>query len=180
MAMTDAVFEKLSGDGTPPWFLAHLRPQAEAIARRNLERQGVRIFAPFEEVALRRRSKLIQSSRGLFPGYIFVQFDPELVRWRTVNSTMGVNRLVSFGGDRPAQVPQGLVSGLMDRCDPSGKLLPPRELRRGDLVRLNQGHFAEFVGTVEQIASDRRIWVLLDVLGKSTRVSVSAEHLRHS
>lgn len=42
-----------------------------------------------------------------------------------LNNTIGVSRLVSFADDTPAQVPFDLLSGLMRRCDPSGKLLPP-------------------------------------------------------
>ncbi len=163
---------------TQPWFVVQLKPNAEAIAKRNLLRQGMQIFAPFEEVTARKARKLIQTCKALFPGYLFVSFDQETVRWRTVNSTLGVNRLVSFAEDRPAQVPLGLISSLMRRCDRSGKLLPPRFLHGGDVVRITNGPFADFIGTVEQIAPDQRIWVLLDILGKNTRVAIRSADLR--
>ena len=163
---------------TQPWFVVQLKPNAEAIAKRNLLRQGMQIFAPFEEVTSRKARKLIQTCKALFPGYLFFSFDQEVVRWRTVNSTLGVSRLVSFSDDRPAQVPLGLISSLMRRCDPSGKLLPPRFLHGGDVVRVTNGPFADFIGTVEQIAPDQRIWVLLDFLGKNTRVAIRSADLR--
>lgn len=163
---------------TQPWFVVQLKPNAEAIAKRNLLRQGIQIFAPFEEVTSRKARKLIQTCKALFPGYLFVSFDQETVRWRAVNSTLGVNRLVSFAEDRPAQVPLGLISSLMRRCDPAGKLLPPRFLHGGDVVRVTNGPFADFIGTVEQIAPDQRIWVLLDILGKNTRVAIRSADLR--
>lgn len=163
---------------TQPWFVVQLKPNAEAIAKRNLLRQGMQIFAPFEEVTARKARKLVQTCKALFPGYLFVSFDQEAVRWRTVNSTLGVSRLVSFAEDRPAQVPLGLISSLMRRCDPSGKLLPPRFLHDGDVVRVTNGPFADFIGTVEQIAPDQRIWVLLDILGKNTRVAIRSADLR--
>lgn len=163
---------------TQPWFVVQLKPNAEAIAKRNLLRQGINIFAPFEEVTARKARKLIQASKALFPGYLFVSFDQDAVRWRTVNSTLGVSRLVSFAEDRPAQVPLGLISSLMRRCYPSGKLLPPRFLHGGDVVRVTNGPFADFIGTVEQIAPDQRIWVLLDILGKNTRVAIRSADLR--
>lgn len=163
---------------TQPWFVVQLKPNAEAIAKRNLLQQGMQIFAPFEEVTARKARKLVQTCKALFPGYLFVSFDQDAVRWRTVNSTLGVNRLVSFAADRPAQVPLGLISSLMRRCDPSGKLLPPRFLHGGDVVRVTNGPFANFIGTVEQIAPDQRIWVLLDILGKNTRVAIRSADLR--
>ncbi len=163
---------------TQPWFVVQLKPNAEAIAKRNLLRQGINIFAPFEEVTARKARKLVQACKALFPGYLFVSFDQDAVRWRTVNSTLGVSRLVSFADDRPAQVPLGLISSLMRRCDPSGKLLPPRFLHGGDVVRVTNGPFADFIGTVEQLAPDQRIWVLLDILGKNTRVAIRSADLR--
>ncbi|MFC3424024.1 transcription termination/antitermination protein NusG [Rhizorhabdus histidinilytica] len=158
--------------------MVQLKPNAEVIAKRNLLRQHAQVFTPFEEITSRRAGRLVQIYRALFPDYLFVSFDPDVVRWRAVNSTLGVNRLIDFSHDRPAQVPSGLISSLMRRCDPSGKLLPPRFLRGGDLVRVTSGPLAEFIGTVEQLAPDQRVWVLLDMLGKNTRVAVKPADLR--
>jgi transcriptional antiterminator RfaH len=160
-----------------PWFVVQLKPNSETIVKRNLLRQGIHIFAPFEELTLRKASKLIKTRKALFPGYLFVSFDPEIVRWRTVNSSMGVSRLVSLAEDKPAQIPLDLIVGLMRRCDPSGKLLPPLFLHRGDLVRVANGPFAEFIGSVEHAGSNQRIWILLDILGKNTRVAIRSDDL---
>lgn len=165
---------------TQTWYVVQLKPNAEAIAKRNLLQQGVQIFAPFEEGTVRKTRKLIQACKALFPGYLFVSFDQDAVRWRTVNSTTGVCRLVSFAEDQPAQVPLGLISSLMGRCDRSGKLLPPRFLHGGDTVRVTNGPFADFIGTVEKTTPDQRIWVLLDILGKSTRVAIRSADLRRA
>jgi transcriptional antiterminator RfaH len=64
------------------------------------------------------------------------------------------------------------------RCDASGKLLPPKILRPGDQVALTTGPFANFVAEVEKIAPDRRVWVLMDIMGAQTRVAVGADQLR--
>jgi transcriptional antiterminator RfaH len=160
-----------------PWFVVQLKPNSETIAKRNLLQQGIHIFAPFEELTIRKASKLINTCKTLFPGYLFVSFDPEIVRWRTVNSTFGVSRLVSLAEDKPTQVPLDLIVGLMQRCDPSGMLLSPRFLHSGDLVRVTNGPFAQFIGTVEHAGSNERIWILLDILGKDTRVTIRSEDL---
>lgn len=161
-----------------PWYIVQLKPNAEAVAARNLQRQGVQVFAPFEEIASRKGTEMVQARKSLFPGYLFVSFDPETVGWRTVNSTMGVSRLVRFAEDRPAQVPPGLISSLMGRCNPSGKLLPPCFLHEGDAVHVTGGPLAGLIGTVEQLAPNQRIRILLDILGKSTRVAICAADLR--
>lgn len=164
--------------GAQHWFVVQLKPNAAAIAQRNLLRQGIGIFAPFEEVTSRKAGKLIQVRKALFPGYLFVSFEPQAVRWRAINSTLGVNRLVSFSEHQPAVVPLGLISSLMSRCDPEGKLLAPPSLESGDAIRVTNGPFADFTGTVEQLAPEQRVWILLDILGKRTRVVIRQGDLR--
>jgi transcriptional antiterminator RfaH len=66
----------------------------------------------------------------------------------------------------------------MLRCDTDGKLLPPKMLKSGDQVRLTSGPFADFVVTIENIAPDRRVCVLMDIMGGQTRVAVGADQLR--
>ncbi len=159
------------------WFLAQLKPNCVSIAERNLKRQGFRTFLPMEEGTVRRRGRFTPALLPLFPGYIFVSLDTAAAQWRAVNSTYGVTKLVSFGA-APAPVPLDLVSQLMLRCDASGKLLPPKLLKPGDQVRITTGPFAEFVAEVEKIAPDRRVWVLMEIMGGETRVAVKAGHLR--
>ncbi len=159
------------------WFLAQLKPNCAQIASKNLGRQGFQTFLPTEEETRQRNGRFETATRPLFPGYIFVAFDVSGGLWRTVNSTHGITRLVSFGKE-PAPVPLDLVSQLMLRCDTSAKLLPPKLPKPGDQVTLTNGPFANFVAEVEKIAPDRRVWVLMDIMGGQTRVTVSADQLR--
>lgn len=159
------------------WFLAQLKPNCANIADKNLKRQGFRTFLPLEEETRQRNGKFVTAMRPLFPGYIFVAFDVARGFWRTVNSTYGITRLVSFGKE-PTAVPLDLVSQLMLRCDATGKLLPPKLLKPGDQVTLTKGPFANFVAEVEKIAPDRRVWVLMEIMGGQTRVAVGADQLR--
>lgn len=63
---------------------------------------------------------------------------------------------------------------------PSLTLLPPRLLNPGDQVRLSTGPFADFVATVESIAPDRRVFVLMEIMGGETRVAVPVDQLRRA
>lgn len=155
------------------WFLAQCKPNSHAVAERNLIRQGFATFLPMREETMRVRNRFITRLRPLFPGYLFVALDVGAGKWRAVNSTNGISRLVSLG-KAPTQVPRDLVAALMQRDDPDSaeRHLP------GDHVTLSHGPFADVVATIDSIAPDRRVWLLMDVMGAQTRVSADAGHLR--
>ena len=159
------------------WFLAQFKPNCHEMAERNLHRQNFQTFLPLHEETKRKSSRFITTLRPLFTGYLFVGFDPSKGGWRAINSTYGITRLVSFG-EFPQPVPLDLISRLMLRCDEGGKLLPPRILMTGDAVKISSGPFASFVATVEKIGPDQRVWVLLDLMGQTTRVAVQPEALQ--
>jgi transcriptional antiterminator RfaH len=162
----------------PAWYLAQVRPNQFHIADHNLIRQGFSVFCPTQVETRCRRGRFVSETRLLFPGYLFVSFNPASSAWRTINSTYGVSKLVTFGGQVPAPVPQDLVAGLMARCDQAGHLLPPQALKPGDKAHVVSGPFAQFVATVESLAPQQRVWVLLEILGSRTRVWLDVGQLR--
>lgn len=164
-------------DWDASWFLAQLKPNSASIADKNLKRQGFKTFLPMQEGTQQRSGKFVTTMRPLFPGYIFVAFDVAHGFWRDVNSTYGITRLVAFGKE-PTAVPRDLVSQLMLRCDNDGKLRPAKVLKPGDQVALTSGPFVNFVAEVEKIAPNCRVWVLMDIMGRQSRVSVGTNQLR--
>jgi transcriptional antiterminator RfaH len=159
------------------WFLAQFKPNSHQIAERNLLRQGFSVFLPRQEDTVQRNGKFVPRIRPLFPGYLFVAIDPARGSWRTVNSTYGISRLVSFGGD-PAAVPPDLVAELQLRCDSEGLLLPPPALKPGDAVVVRSGPLADFVASIEEFTPDKRVWILLEIMGGKTRVAIDPDYLR--
>ena len=164
-------------DHANTWFLGQLKPNCHNIAKRNLIRQGFQTFLPLQEETKRIRDKFTTEMRPLFPGYIFIALDILQGSWRAVNSTYGITRLVSLGKE-PTAVPRDLVSQLMLRCDHEGKLLPPKLFKPGDQVMMTKGPFTNFIATIESIATDQRVYVLMELMGGQTRVAVDAEHVR--
>lgn len=156
------------------WFLAQLKPNAHQLAQRHLARQGFETFLPLEERTIRRAGRFQNALKPLFPGYIFVMFCAAQGRWRAINSTQGITRLVSFGRD-PEPVPTRLVEALRRRCDGNGKLQPPALPEPGDKVRVTSGPFSDFAAKVERVAPDSRIWVLIELMGRQTRVAVAPD-----
>ena len=160
-----------------PWFLAQVRPNADHIAKRNLERQGFETFQPMEVRTLVRRGKLVDELRPFFAGYVFVSYPSASVPWSLVNSTYGVSRLVKFG-NRPALVPNSVMTDLLGACDPNEVISVQPSVTIGDNVEVIRGPLTSFVGHVQRLAPDQRAMILLDILGKQTRVLVPTADLR--
>lgn len=161
------------------WYLIQFKPNSHRLAERNLHRQGFETFLPMQQITRRKASRFVSDLKPLFPGYMFVSVNTQMAPWRTINSTLGVSRLVSFEG-KPKPLPLQLVSGLMLRCDASGALLPPKSLSEGDSVEMLTGPFASFIATVDTIDPEQRIWVLMDFMGQKTRMQVTADQLQLS
>ncbi|MFY9210027.1 MAG: transcriptional activator RfaH [Aestuariivita sp.] len=164
-------------DQDATWFLAQLKPNSVAIADRNLTRQGFATFVPLEDYTRKHNGKFLTVSRPLFPGYIFVAVDVAQGHWRAVNSTQGITRLISFG-DQPAVVPSDLMAELMARHNRAETDAPEKVFSPGDAVRVTSGPFFDLVAEIERISADRRIWLLMDMMGGKTKVSVSPRHIR--
>ena len=159
---------------TPLWYIVQFKPNSHKIAVRNLKRQGFETFLPMREVTRRTVVKFETVIRPLFAGYMFVACDPEQAPWRQINSTYGISHLLSFAGG-PKPMPEALITGLRARCDNVGKVMPLKNFEAGQSVEMLSGPFANFIATVEQMASDARVWVLLDFMGKATRVRVDRQ-----
>jgi len=159
------------------WFILQFKPNSHRLAEHNLNRQGFESFLPVHEVTKYKYNRYVSDLRPLFPGYMFVAFNPESGPWRQINCTIGVSKLVNFGGQlRP--VPPELISGLMLRCNPDGKLLPPNQLKKGDSVQLLTGPFANYIAKVETIDAEQRAWVLMELMGRVTRISVDPNQVQ--
>ena len=124
---------------------------------------------PFH-VATRRHARKFRTVRApVFPRYIFVALDLDRDRWRSVNGTFGVQRLV-MAADRPVPVPSGVVETLMQSVDEGGNLTFASALEPGSRVRLASGPFADSLGILNSLDASGRVEVLLELLGGAVRV----------
>ena len=156
------------------WSLVQLKPRGHRLAKANLERQGFKTFLPLQNVTKRSAHKFVDRNVPLFPGYMFVELDTAQNAWRKVNSTLGVARIVSLGGT-PTHVPNEIVNGFISRCDGEGILRPTQGFEVGQDVEVLRGPFANLVAKVEEISSDQRVWILIDLLGQSSRISLAKD-----
>jgi transcriptional antiterminator RfaH len=163
---------------TLSWYIVQFKPNSHKIAVRNLQRQGFETFLPMHEITRRTVVKFETVTRPLFAGYIFVACDPEAAPWQQINSTYGVSRMLSFAEEGPKPMPAALIAGLRARFDSVGKVMLLENFEAGQSVEMHSGPFARFIATVEQMASDARVWVLLDFMGKETRVQVDRQQIQ--
>jgi transcription elongation factor/antiterminator RfaH len=146
------------------WYVARTQPHRETQAARQLENQDFRVFVP-RILKSRRHARKFETIRApLFPRYIFIALDLGRDRWRSVNGTLGVDRLLTRGGE-PEPVPRGLVEQLTENAEADGVVRPSTTLKVGDSIRVTAGPFAELLGTLERLDDSDRVRVLLDILG---------------
>lgn len=167
----------INGGSMSHWFLAQVKPNADATARRNLERQRFEVFQPRERRTQIRAGRFIPKIRPFFPGYLFLSYPEAHAPWSLVNSTYGIARLVSFAG-KPAQVPASVISELKAACGADEIVELDQPLEPGARVEVANGSFATFIGEVERLAPDHRVHVLLDFMGKQTRVTLRSVDVR--
>jgi transcriptional antiterminator RfaH len=160
------------------WFAAQLKPNALRIALRNLDRQGFVGFAPRMVTVRRTAGQVVRRAEPVFPGYVFVQFDPAGRNWRSVNGTQGITRLVAGDPRAPRPLPRTFMAALLDRCDGAGVLSADPSFAPGDRVEMTDGPFAALMGRIVAMDRDGRVRVMMDLLGGATQVSGLAAQMR--
>lgn len=158
------------------WYVVHTQPHAEGRAISNLERQGYRVFCPRTRKTVRHARKLTHVLAPLFPNYLFLQMDVTRQHWRSVNGTFGVSRLI-MQNDMPQPVRFGVVEAIKARICEDGAINWASSLKIGQPVKICDGPFANFVGTLEHLDAAGRVRVLLDLMGRAVSVSARSEML---
>ena len=161
------------------WFVIQFKPNSHYQAKKNLNRQGFKTFLPLHEITSRKASRFVKSTKPLFPGYMFVSFNKTENKWHKIKNTYGVSRLITFNSSLKS-IPSTFVDNLMKRYDSSGKLKPVVKMKKGDEVKVLDGPFAHFIATVEEYESEQRIWVLMDLMGRKTKIQTPLNTLQQS
>ena len=157
------------------WYVVHTQPNYEGRAEVNLQRQGFATYLPRYQRTRRHARKTETVVRPLFPRYMFVALDLARDRWRAIQSTFGVSHLV-LAGEEPLALASGVVDEIRAREGNDGivKLGLPAGVGVGSRIRLIDGIFEDARGVIERIADDRRVAILLQLLGREVRVFVPA------
>ena len=153
--------------------MAQTHPHCEIKASVHLGRQGFATYLPRYLKRRRHARRVEQTAAPLFPRYLFVSIDLATQRWLSIDSTIGVNRLIC-NGDVPTPVPQPVIDAIRRREDGNGfvQLIRRPQFAPGDKIRVIEGALYGCCGLYEGMSSHERIAVLLDLLGRKVRALV--------
>ncbi len=163
--------EPQRAQGDQRWYAAQVQPRKEQLALAHLRRQRFVTYCPIIKRTRRPRSKSVSAAEPLFPGYVFVALDCDREPWRSVNGTIGVLRLVSFGM-QPAAMPRGFVEKLQNLAGGGGHVRFDEVLQPGDGVRIVGGPFDGLCGSLASSSGRERVTVLLQMLAGETKVTM--------
>jgi transcriptional antiterminator RfaH len=160
------------------WYLIHTKPRQEKVALQNLEQQGYECYLPTLMAEKLRQGEVAIGCEPLFPRYLFIHLDKgdSAKSWSPIRFTKGVSRLVVFGNE-PAKVDDRLVELLRSQ----GQMRESQPLRlftSGERLQLVDGAFAGVDAIYQMSDGEGRVMVLIEMLSKSVRMSVSPSNLR--
>ncbi len=159
------------------WYLIHSKPRMEKQAKENLNRQGYETYLPMVITRRRRNSRYIKVVEAFFPRYLFIHLNSKTDNWAPIRSTLGVSRLIQFGGI-PAIAPVGLIESLKNNEDELGfQETEKKEMKTGDKVTIIDGPFSGYSGIYNKKKSTERVTILLDIVGKQSEVTISEHDL---
>jgi transcriptional antiterminator RfaH len=158
------------------WIVARIKPNQDKTALRNLERQNFESFQPTFKTLSKLHNKFNEIIKPVFPGYIFIALNLEEKNWHTINYTRGISSIIVFGNEIPL-IRCELIEELKHRFSLNNIPNAADPFKIGMNAEITNGPFAQLIGKIEEIDADQRIWILLDILGTQTRVSINKLNL---
>jgi transcriptional antiterminator NusG len=164
------------------WYIIHAYSGFERKVRESLESRiqafGLhnrigRIMIPTEPVTELRNGKKYTIERVFLPGYVLVEMDLDNDLWHVIKNTPGVTGFLGTG-DKPVALSEAEVSSILFRSE-AAKDKPSMKVKfeKGEQVRINEGPFANFNGTVDDVNEDRQtLKVMVSIFGRSTPVEI--------
>jgi transcriptional antiterminator NusG len=162
------------------WFVVHTYSGYEERVKKALDQRIkfmdaediiAQVVIPTEEEVEIRGGQRRNIARKILPGYILVEMTMTDQSWTVVRNTPGVTGFVGSGG-KPVPLPDDEVQGILKQMEsetPKVKI----GFRQGQSVRVTDGPFAEFVGIVDEIGTEKgKVKVLLSLFGRETPVEL--------
>lgn len=144
----------------------------ERIRQYAMHDQFGEILIPREQVTETRGTAKRVTSRTFYPGYMFVQMNLTDESWHLVKDTPKVSGFV--GGRYPTAVPASQINLVAQQvAEGAAKPKPRVVFEQGDHVRVVEGAFANFTGTIEEVKPEKqKVRVLVSIFGRATPVEL--------
>jgi len=131
------------------------------------------VLVPTEQIVELVKGRRKESSRKFYPGYILVNMELDDETWHVVNDTAKVTGFLG-GRNKPTPLTDEEASNILNSME-AGKLKPKPKyfFEQGDEIRVIDGPFANFNGTVEEVNQEKgKIRVLVSIFGRATPVEL--------
>lgn len=184
--MTTSNQTQTEEDQTPHWYIVHTYSGQEDLVKKNLDlriqsldmqERIFQVIVPTEEEVVFKDGKRRSERRKLFPGYILVQMTMDDESWYVVRNTPGVTGFVSSEDEhdkRPKPVPleDTQLEYILKQAE-SGPARVKIGLDRGDMIRITEGPFVDFIGSVSEVDEGKgKVRVLVSFFGRETPVEL--------
>ncbi|NBX63043.1 MAG: transcription termination/antitermination protein NusG [Betaproteobacteria bacterium] len=174
---------------TPPahpdmrWFVVHAYSGMEKAVERNIleriQQAGMqskfgRILVPTEEVVEMKNGQKKTTERRFFPGYVLVEMIMDDESWHLIKHTNKVTGFVGGARNRPAPISQEDVLKIVNQMQQgTDKPRHKVEFMVGEFIRVKDGPFTDFNGTVEEVNYEKnKMRVSVTIFGRATPVEL--------
>jgi len=166
------------------WYVIHAfsgfekqvqRSLTERIARAGMEDMFGEILVPTEEVVEMKGGQKRRSDRKFFPGYVLVEMEMNDETWHLVKEVPKVMGFIGGTSDKPAAISEKEANTILSRVQEGVDKPRPKILfEPGEMVRVVDGPFNDFNGTVEEVNYEKsRLRVAVLIFGRSTPVELN-------
>lgn len=161
------------------WYVVQVLSTQEKKVKKALEEhlelkgmadQIQQILLPTEKVSEVKKGQQHVVEKRLWPGYLLVKMKMNDESWQYVKGTHGV--IDFLGGDKPTSLTDREVDEILkDLEDKKEKITQKHKFEVGDRVKIVDGVFVNFIGTVTEVFRDKgRLSVMVSIFGRDTRV----------
>ena len=164
------------------WYVIHVysgfEKKVAAAVREQAEQKGLadrfdEILVPTEEVVEVKRGAKVSSERKIFPGYVLVKMDLDDATWHLVKNTAKVTGFLG-GRGKPLPISDAEAARIIHQMQEGiERPKPSITFEIGEQVRVSDGPFTSFNGTVEEVDEEKsRVKVAVSIFGRATPVEL--------
>jgi len=164
------------------WYVVHtqtgLEDKVKTAIEHKITSEGAqeiinKVVIPVEQISEIRSGKKRISQRKFFPGYLLVEMELTEKSYFVIKSTPGVTGFIGLG-KKHMPLPQAEVDGILKRTEATqAKPSPKVTFEKGEQVRVTEGPFVNFNGTIDEIHPEKgKVKVSVSIFGRSTPVEL--------